>query len=75
MTFGHGARLITGLTGSRMSSMDAVSRKSDPPDQEESEMVAARLKTPLKALGSKDSMRRNSWEARPAAQEIREPRD
>jgi NADH dehydrogenase len=42
ITFERGARLITGLTGSRMSPMDAVSRKADAPRREGSQTVAAR---------------------------------
>jgi NADH:ubiquinone reductase (H+-translocating) len=41
LTFGRGARLITGLTGSRMSPMEAVGRKSHPADQEDRQMASA----------------------------------
>ena len=42
LTFGRGARLITGLTGSRISPVEAVGRKSDAPDQHDAQTVAAR---------------------------------
>jgi NADH:ubiquinone reductase (H+-translocating) len=41
LTFERGARLIAGLTGSRMSPMEAVSGKREAPDREDSQMAAA----------------------------------
>jgi NADH dehydrogenase len=41
ITFERGARLITGLTGSRMSPLDAISRKSKAPHQKDSQTVTA----------------------------------
>jgi hypothetical protein len=35
LTFGRGARLMTGLTGSRMPPMEAVSSKTNAPHQED----------------------------------------
>jgi hypothetical protein len=45
LTFGRGARLITGLTRSRMSPMEAVSQTANAPNQEDSQKSNAEIES------------------------------